>query len=107
MFVLIDFLHLCATQTFFVCDKEPFTIMCHRTNTIRPCERFPARRLLTGVSQQSSDTSGSLISRFKSVGNFIKVELVKQTGQWSLEIMSTHPYNLKVIGETFAVLNRI
>lgn len=56
------------------------------------------------MSQQSSDTSGTLISTYKSVGNFIKLQLVKQTGQWSLKMMSTHPYTLKVIGETSAVL---
>lgn len=59
--------------------------------------------LFAGESQQSSDTSGSLISTFKSVGNFIKLQLVKQTGEWSLKMMSTHPYTLKVIGETSAV----
>lgn len=58
------------------------------------------------MSQQSSDTSGLLISRYKSVGNFIKLQLVKQTGEWSLKMMSTHPYTLKVIGETSAVQKR-
>lgn len=59
--------------------------------------------LFAGESQQSSDTSGSLISRFKSVGNLIKLQLVMQTGEWSLKMMSTHPYTLKVIGETSGV----
>lgn len=56
--------------------------------------------LLAGESQQSSDTSGSLITGFKSVGNLIRLQLKKQTGEWSLRMVSTHHYTLKVIGET-------
>lgn len=56
--------------------------------------------LLAGESQQSSDTSGPLITGFKSVGNLIRLQLKKQTGQWRLTMASTHHYTLKVIGET-------
>lgn len=84
-------------------SREACAIKCHLTNTIRSRERFPAYCLFAGESQQSSDTSGPLVSTFKSVGNFIKLQLVKQTGEWSLKMMSTRPYTLKVIGETSAV----
>lgn len=59
--------------------------------------------LFAGETQQGNDTSGPLTSTFKSIGNLIKLQLEKQTGEWSLKMMSTHPYTLKVIGETSAV----
>ncbi|KAM3601821.1 uncharacterized protein V6R79_019411 [Siganus canaliculatus] len=54
----------------------------------------------TGESQQSDDTSGSLITSSKSVGNFLNVRLKNQTGQWKINMMSTNPYTLKVIGQS-------
>lgn len=75
----------------------------HRTNTN---VHVFLLTMFAGVSQQSSDTSGSLITQNKSVGNFIKLQLVKQTGEWRLKMMSSHPYTLKVIGETSAVSKR-
>lgn len=52
-----------------------------------------------GESQQSSDTSGSLITAAESVGNFLSLQLRHQVGQWSLEMASSDPYTVKVIGE--------
>ncbi|XP_008292454.1 von Willebrand factor A domain-containing protein 7-like, partial [Stegastes partitus] len=54
----------------------------------------------TGESQQSTDSSGSLISTSQSVGNFKTLQLNKQVGMWEINMVSTNPYTLKVIGET-------
>ncbi|TWW75015.1 von Willebrand factor A domain-containing protein 7 [Takifugu flavidus] len=54
----------------------------------------------SGESQQSNDTAGSLITAAASVGNYINVQLKSQAGQWSVKIMSTNPYTLRVIGES-------
>ncbi|KAM9348878.1 von Willebrand factor A domain-containing protein 7-like [Symphorus nematophorus] len=54
----------------------------------------------TGESQQSTDTSGSLITSSQSVGNFKTVRMKKQAGRWEIKIVSTNPYNLKVIGQS-------
>ncbi|KAG7224593.1 hypothetical protein INR49_011346 [Caranx melampygus] len=54
----------------------------------------------TGESQQSSDTSGSLITTSQSVGNFKTLQLKKQVGQWEMRMMSSNPYTLKVIGQS-------
>lgn len=72
------------------------------TNTVQlhPHECLPACCVFAGETQQSSDTSGSLISSFKSVGNLIRLQLAKQAGEWSLKMMSTHPYTLRVIGKS-------
>lgn len=43
--------------------------------------------------------AGSLITAAASVGNYINVRLKTQAGQWSLKIMSTNPYTVRVIGE--------
>ncbi|XP_051794025.1 von Willebrand factor A domain-containing protein 7-like [Acanthochromis polyacanthus] len=54
----------------------------------------------TGESQQSSDTSGSLISASQSVGNFQSLQLNKQAGMWEINMVSTNPYTLKVVGQS-------
>lgn len=54
----------------------------------------------TGESQQSSDTSGSLISASQSVGNFKSLQLNKQVGIWEINMVSPDPYTLKVIGQS-------
>lgn len=71
-------------------------------------KRAPARQaghfsdmfvVFEGESQQSNDTAGSLITAAASVGNYMNVQLKTQAGQWSLKIMSTNPYTVRVIGE--------
>ncbi|XP_042287705.1 von Willebrand factor A domain-containing protein 7-like [Thunnus maccoyii] len=54
----------------------------------------------TGESQQSTDTTGSLISASQSVGNFQTLQLNTQVGQWEMRMVSTNPYTLKVIGQS-------
>uniref|UniRef100_A0A4W6FN58 von Willebrand factor A domain containing 11 n=2 Tax=Lates calcarifer TaxID=8187 RepID=A0A4W6FN58_LATCA len=54
----------------------------------------------TGESQQSSDTTGSLITSSQSVGNFQTLRIIKQVGQWEIKMVSTNPYSLKVIGQS-------
>uniref|UniRef100_A0A8D3BD82 von Willebrand factor A domain-containing protein 7-like n=1 Tax=Scophthalmus maximus TaxID=52904 RepID=A0A8D3BD82_SCOMX len=53
-----------------------------------------------GESQQSTDTSGSLITASQSVGNFQTLKLKKEVGQWEMRMVSTNPYTLKVIGQS-------
>ncbi|XP_059208298.1 von Willebrand factor A domain-containing protein 7-like [Centropristis striata] len=53
----------------------------------------------TGESQ-SSDSSGSLISSSRLVGNFRTLQLNKQAGLWEINMVSTHPYTVKVIGQS-------
>ena len=55
--------------------------------------------LLLGVSQESTNTTGSLITAFHSVGNFMTLQLKTQAGQWEIKMVSTNPYILKVVGE--------
>ncbi|XP_030602893.1 von Willebrand factor A domain-containing protein 7-like [Archocentrus centrarchus] len=54
----------------------------------------------TGESQQSSDTTGSLITASQSVGNFWSLQLKKQVGTWNMRMVSSNPYTLKVIGQS-------
>lgn len=54
----------------------------------------------SGVSQQSTDNTGSLIMSSQSVGNFQSLELDTQVGQWEVRMMSANPYTLKVIGQS-------
>ncbi|XP_070773357.1 von Willebrand factor A domain-containing protein 7-like [Enoplosus armatus] len=54
----------------------------------------------SGESQQSADTSGSLITASQSVGNFKTLQLKTQVGLWEIKMASTSPYTLKVVGES-------
>nr|XP_043898355.1 von Willebrand factor A domain-containing protein 7-like isoform X1 [Solea senegalensis] len=54
----------------------------------------------TGASQQSTDTSGSLITQTKSVGNFQTLYLIKVVGLWEIRMASTNAYTLKVTGQS-------
>ncbi|KAM9332568.1 von Willebrand factor A domain-containing protein 7-like [Pholidichthys leucotaenia] len=54
----------------------------------------------TGESQQSTDTSGSLITASQSVGNFRSLRLQKLSGLWEIKMVSSSPYTLKVIGQS-------
>ncbi|TMS13764.1 von Willebrand factor A domain-containing protein 7 [Larimichthys crocea] len=54
----------------------------------------------TGESQQSTITSGSLITASQSVGNFITLQIKTQHGLWEMKMESTNPYTLKVIGQS-------
>ncbi|XP_069395717.1 von Willebrand factor A domain-containing protein 7-like [Paralichthys olivaceus] len=53
-----------------------------------------------GESQQSTDTTGSLITASQSVGNFRTLRIKTEVGQWEIRMMSTNPYTLKVIGQS-------
>ena len=55
--------------------------------------------LLLGVSQESSNTAGSLITSSLLVGNFKTLKLKTEVGLWEIKMMSTNPYTLKVVGE--------
>ncbi|XP_035998877.1 von Willebrand factor A domain-containing protein 7-like [Fundulus heteroclitus] len=54
----------------------------------------------TGASQQSTDSTGSLITSTTTVGNFKTLQLQKQVGQWGIRIESDNPYTLRVIGQS-------
>ncbi|XP_074468125.1 von Willebrand factor A domain-containing protein 7-like [Sebastes fasciatus] len=54
----------------------------------------------TGESQQSTDTTGSLITASQSVGNFQTLKLKKITGLWKMKMASTNPYSLRVVGQS-------
>ncbi|XP_054907450.1 von Willebrand factor A domain-containing protein 7-like [Poeciliopsis prolifica] len=54
----------------------------------------------TGVTQQSTDSTGSLITSSETVGNFITVRLQKQVGNWAIRMVSNKPYTLRVVGES-------
>ncbi|XP_017292677.1 von Willebrand factor A domain-containing protein 7 [Kryptolebias marmoratus] len=54
----------------------------------------------TGATQESTDSSGSLITASQSVGNFITLQLQKQVGQWEIRMVSTNSYTLKVTGQS-------
>lgn len=60
--------------------------------------------VFVGESQQSSDMTGSLITAAESVGNFRNLQLKNQAGQWSLKMMSSNPYTVRVIGERSMML---
>ncbi|KAM6984482.1 von Willebrand factor A domain-containing protein 7-like [Tautogolabrus adspersus] len=54
----------------------------------------------TGESQQSTDTTGSLITSSRSVGNLQTLQLEQLVGLWEMKMVSTHPYTLKIIGQS-------
>nr|XP_029133505.1 von Willebrand factor A domain-containing protein 7-like [Labrus bergylta] len=54
----------------------------------------------TGESQQSTDTTGSLITSSRSAGNLQTLQLQNRTGLWEIKIVSIYPYTLKVIGQS-------
>ncbi|XP_042354924.1 von Willebrand factor A domain-containing protein 7-like [Plectropomus leopardus] len=54
----------------------------------------------TGESQDSTSTTGSLITASQSVGNFMSLQLQKQAGLWEIKMVSTNPYTVKVIGQS-------
>ncbi|XP_060911370.1 von Willebrand factor A domain-containing protein 7-like [Labrus mixtus] len=54
----------------------------------------------TGESQQSTDTTGSLITSSRSAGNLQTLQLQNKTGLWEIKMVSIHPYTLKVIGQS-------
>ncbi|XP_068572631.1 von Willebrand factor A domain-containing protein 7-like [Cebidichthys violaceus] len=54
----------------------------------------------SGVSQESADTAGSLITASQSVGNFKTLKLKTQPGLWEIKMVSTNPYIVKVIGDS-------
>ncbi|XP_078028631.1 von Willebrand factor A domain-containing protein 7-like [Epinephelus lanceolatus] len=54
----------------------------------------------SGVSQESTNTTGSLITASQSVGNFKTLQLKQQVGLWEIQMVSTNPYILKVVGES-------
>ncbi|KAK2828248.1 hypothetical protein Q5P01_019282 [Channa striata] len=53
-----------------------------------------------GDTQQSTDSTGSLITSSQSVGNFQTLQLKAQVGQWKMNMVSPNPYTLKVIGHS-------
>ncbi|XP_041809022.1 von Willebrand factor A domain-containing protein 7-like [Chelmon rostratus] len=54
----------------------------------------------SGATQQSNDTTGSLITASQSVGNFITLRLKIEVGQWEMKMVSNNSYTLKVIGQS-------
>ncbi|KAM8740973.1 von Willebrand factor A domain-containing protein 7-like [Acanthopagrus schlegelii] len=54
----------------------------------------------SGVSQQSTNTTGSLITASQTVGNFKTLKLKSEVGLWEMKMVSTNPYTLKVVGES-------
>ncbi|XP_063748781.1 von Willebrand factor A domain-containing protein 7-like isoform X2 [Eleginops maclovinus] len=52
----------------------------------------------SGVSQESTSTTGPLITASQSVGNFKTLQLKTQTGLWEIKFVTTNPYILKVVG---------
>ncbi|XP_030294743.1 von Willebrand factor A domain-containing protein 7-like [Sparus aurata] len=54
----------------------------------------------SGVSQQSTDTAGSLITASQTVGNFKNLKLKTEVGLWEMKMVSINPYTLKVVGES-------
>ncbi|XP_073335819.1 LOW QUALITY PROTEIN: von Willebrand factor A domain-containing protein 7-like [Pagrus major] len=54
----------------------------------------------SGVSQQSTDTTGALITASQTVGNFKNLKLKTEVGLWEMKMVSTNPYTLKVVGES-------
>uniref|UniRef100_A0A3Q1HL21 VWFA domain-containing protein n=1 Tax=Anabas testudineus TaxID=64144 RepID=A0A3Q1HL21_ANATE len=54
----------------------------------------------SGVPQGSANMTGPLIITSQSVGNFQTLRLNTQVGLWQINMMSTNPYNLKVVGQS-------
>ncbi|XP_041809021.1 von Willebrand factor A domain-containing protein 7-like [Chelmon rostratus] len=54
----------------------------------------------SGVSQESTNTTGPLTTAFLSVGNFKTLQLKIQAGLWEIRMVSTNPYTLKVVAES-------
>ncbi|KAE8287386.1 von Willebrand factor A domain-containing protein 7 Protein G7c Precursor [Larimichthys crocea] len=54
----------------------------------------------SGESQQSTNTTGSLITSSRSVGNFRTLLLKTQVGLWEIKMVSASAYTLKVVGES-------
>jgi hypothetical protein len=54
---------------------------------------------LTGESQSSTVQNGPL-GVFRSVGNLNALKLKTQVGEWTVELVSSNPYTLKVTGKT-------
>uniref|UniRef100_A0A3B3X834 VWFA domain-containing protein n=1 Tax=Poecilia mexicana TaxID=48701 RepID=A0A3B3X834_9TELE len=54
----------------------------------------------SGVIQNIANTTGSSIISYQSVGNLQTVQLQTEGGLWELQILSTSPYSVKVVGES-------
>ncbi|XP_043996630.1 von Willebrand factor A domain-containing protein 7-like [Gambusia affinis] len=54
----------------------------------------------SGVIQNIANTTGSSIISSQSVGNLQTVQLQTEGGLWKLQILSTNPYSVKVVGES-------
>nr|XP_020444775.1 von Willebrand factor A domain-containing protein 7-like [Monopterus albus] len=52
----------------------------------------------SGVHQDSTNMTGSLITASQSVGNFQTLQLNTQVGLWEIKMVSPNPYTLKVVG---------
>lgn len=53
---------------------------------------------LAGETQQSGGPAGSLVTA-TAVGNFINLKLKTAAGQWRLNITTSDPYTVRVLGE--------
>lgn len=60
--------------------------------------------LFLGESQQSTNTTGSLITSSRSVGNFRTLLLKTQVGLWEIKMVSASAYTLKVVGENSVII---
>ncbi|KAM8898612.1 von Willebrand factor A domain-containing protein 7-like isoform 1-T3 [Spinachia spinachia] len=56
--------------------------------------------LTSPTGEQSTDTTGPLITSSQSVGNLKTLQLKSQSGLWKMKMESTDPYTLKVIGQS-------
>ncbi|XP_040038303.2 von Willebrand factor A domain-containing protein 7 [Gasterosteus aculeatus] len=56
--------------------------------------------LTSPTGEQSTDTTGPLITASQSVGNLKTLQLKSQVGLWKMKMESTNPYTLKVIGQS-------
>ncbi|XP_059207495.1 von Willebrand factor A domain-containing protein 7-like [Centropristis striata] len=54
----------------------------------------------SGVSQDSTVTTGPLVTASQLVGNFKTLQLKSEAGLWEIKMVSTNPYILKVVGES-------
>lgn len=54
----------------------------------------------SGETQKSTDSTGTLIASSQSAGNFQSLQLKIQKGQWKLNMASTNPYTVKIIGQS-------
>ncbi|XP_037835111.1 von Willebrand factor A domain-containing protein 7-like [Kryptolebias marmoratus] len=57
----------------------------------------------SGMIQDETNPTGSSIISYQSVGNFQTLQLQAQVGVWVIRMVSTNPYNLKVVGETSVI----